>query len=164
MDVLVISVPVFAVLGLGKLLGTKGRITEEHGRFINWLVYTFSLPALIFNEVARQRFDSFFDPAVVVMPLIGLAAVALLTMGIARLRGYRGGFAAAFTYGTYWANATYIGLPLCQNAFGSEGLAKAAIYNGFVVPFFILGSYLLIGLHGADTGNRSRAPASARRC
>jgi len=155
MDVLAICVPVFAILGLGKLLGMKGKIKEEHCGFINWLVYTFSLPALIFNEVARQRFDTFLDPAVVAMPLIGLALVTALTMGVAKLNGYKGGFAASFVYGTFWANATYIGLPLCQNAFGSEGLAKAAIYNGFVVPFFILTSYLLIGLYGAGTGEQT---------
>ncbi|VGO22109.1 AEC family transporter [Pontiella sulfatireligans] len=153
MDVLVICVPVFAVLGLGKLLGLKGRIKEEHCQFINWLVYTFSLPSLIFNEVARQRFDTFFDPAVIVMPLIGLVLVALITMVIAKFNGYKGGFAAAFVFGTFWPNATYIGLPLCQNAFGSEGLAKAAIYNGFVLPFVILFGYLLIGFYGAGDGN-----------
>ncbi len=75
MDVLVICVPVFAVLGLGKLLGIKGKIKEEHCLFINWLVYSFSLPALILNEVARQRFDTFLDPAIVVMPLIGLVII-----------------------------------------------------------------------------------------
>ncbi|MDF7823086.1 AEC family transporter [Pontiellaceae bacterium B12227] len=154
MDVLVICVPVFAVLGLGKLLGLKGKIKEEHCQFINWLVYTFSLPSLIFNEVAKQRFDMFLDPAVVVMPLIGLLIVVLLTMAIAKVNGFKGGFAASFVYGTYWANATYIGLPLCQNAFGSPGLAKAAIYNGFVLPFFILIGYLLIGFYGAGTGDQ----------
>lgn len=155
MDVLVICVPVFAVLGLGKLLGMKGKIKEEHCLFINWLVYTFSLPALIFNEVARQRFDTFLDPAVVVMPIIGLVIIMAVTMTIAKINKFKGGFAAAFVYGTYWANATYIGLPLCQNAFGSEGLAKAAIYNGFVVPFFILFGYLLIGFYGAGTGDQT---------
>ncbi|WP_372797616.1 AEC family transporter [Pontiella sp.] len=152
MDVLVICVPVFAVLGLGKLLGIKGRINEEHCRFINWLVYTFSLPALIINEVSRQRFDSFMDPAVVLMPILGLLIITAVTMLIARINGYKGGFAAAFVFGTFWGNATYVGFPLCQNAFGSEGLAKAAIYNGFVVPFFILTGYALIGFYGAGTG------------
>ena len=151
---MVICVPVFAVLGLGKWLGVKGRIKEEHCLFINWLVYTFSLPSLIFNEVAKQRFDTFLDPAVVVMPLIGLAVVTALTMLIAKLNGYKGGFAAAFVFGTFWANATYIGLPLCQNAYGSAGLAKAAIYNGFVLPFFIMTGYLLIGFYGAGTGDQ----------
>ncbi len=153
MDVLVICVPVFAVLGLGKLLGIKGKIKDEHCTFINWLVYTFSLPSLIFNEVARQRFDTFLDPAIIVMPLIGLVLMVLITMIIAKVNGYKGGFAAAFVFGTFWPNATYIGLPLCQNAFGSDGLAKAAIYNGFVLPFVILFGYLLIGFYGAGTGD-----------
>jgi predicted permease len=153
MDVLVICVPVFAVLGLGKLLGLKGRMREEHCSFINWLVYTFSLPALIFNEVARQRFDSFLDPALILMPLLGLVLLVAITMVIAKFNGYKGGFAAAFAFGTFWPNATYIGLPLCQNAFGSEGLAKAAIYNGFVLPFVIVIAYLLIGFYGAGAGD-----------
>jgi len=152
MDVLVVCVPVFAVMGLGKWLGVKGRLTESHCSFINWLVYTFSLPALLFGEVARQRFNSFLDPALVLAPILALVVVALLSMGVAKLNRYKGGFAAAFVFGTFWANATYIGLPLCQNAFGSTGLAKAAIYNGFVIPFFIVFGFLLIGFYGAGTG------------
>lgn len=153
MDVLVICVPVFAVLGLGKLLSLKGRIGETHCSFINWLVYTFSLPALIISEVSRQRFDTFLNPTLVLMPLLGLLTVALITMVIAKVCGYKGGFAAAFVFGTFWGNATYVGMPLCQSAFGSGGLAKAAIYNGFVVPFFILFGYLLIGFYGAGSGD-----------
>jgi predicted permease len=153
MDVLVICVPVFAVLGLGKILGLKEKLRDEHCTFINWLVYTFSLPSLIFYEVAKQRFNTFFDPAVILMPLIALVLVALLTMGVAKINRYKGGFAAAFVFGTFWANATYIGLPLCLNAFGPAGLAKAAIYNGFVLPFFILIGYMLIGFYGAGGGD-----------
>jgi predicted permease len=153
MDVLVICVPVFAILGLGKWLGVKGKIRDEHCSFINWLVYTFSLPALIFNEVAKQRFETFLDPALILMPLLGLLIMALITMGIAKINGYKGGFAAAFVFGTFWPNATYFGLPLCQNAFGSEGLAKAAIFNGFVVPIVIVFGYLLIGFYGAGSGD-----------
>lgn len=153
MDVLVICVPVFAVLGLGKLLGIKGRLKDEHCTFINWLVYTFSLPSLIFSEVAKQRFDTFLDPALILMPLIGMVLMVLVTVLIAKFNGYKGGFAAAFVFGTFWPNATYIGLPLCRNAFGSEGLAKAAIYNGFVLPFVIVFGYLIIGFYGAGSGD-----------
>ena len=146
--VLAICMPVFAVMGLGKILALTGRLKDEHCRFINWLVYMFSLPALIFSGVARQRFNSFLDPAVILAPLCALVIVLLLTLLIARINRYRGGFAAAFIFSTYWANAAYIGLPLSSNAFGEEGFGKAAIYNGLVVPFFILFSYLLIGLYG----------------
>ena len=153
MDVLVICVPVFAVMGLGKLLERKGHINEGHCSFINWLVYHFSLPALVFNAVARQTFRSFLDPALIVMPLIALMLVAALTMLIARLKGLKGGIAAAFVFGTFWANATYVGFPLCINAFGLPGEAKAAVYNAFVLPFFILIGYLLIGFYGAGSGD-----------
>lgn len=152
MAVLAICVPVFAVMALGKALAVSGKMKDEHCSFINWLVYMFSLPALIFNGVARQRFDTFLDPAVILMPIFAVLIVAAVTMGIAKLNGYKGGFAAAFVFGTFWANASYIGLPLSQNAFGVEGFAKAAIYNGLVIPFFVLFSYLLIGLYGAGSG------------
>ncbi len=151
-DVLVVCLPVFAAIGLGKLLGRNGRITSGHCAFINWLVYTFSLPALIFNAVARQRFSDFLDPVLVLMPLLALVVVALAAMLFAKLRGYRKSLAAAVVFGTFWANATYIGFPLCINAFGAAGEAKAAVYNAFVLPFFIVFGYLVIGLYGAGDG------------
>lgn len=153
LDVLVICVPVFAVMGLGKLLERKGHLNEDHCGFINWLVYHFSLPSLIFNAVARQHFDSFFDPALFTMPLLALLGVAGITMVIAKLAGFKGGLAAAFVFGTFWANATYIGFPLCINAFGPTGEANAAVYNALVVPFFIVIGYLLIGFYGAGSGD-----------
>lgn len=155
MDVLVICVPVFAVMGLGKFLERKGPLTDAHCSFINWLVFHFSLPALIFNEVSRQRLNTFFDPVLILMPLLALVIVGGVTMLGAKVSRFKGGFAAAFVFGTFWANATYMGLPLCFNAFGSDGLAKAAIYNAFVLPFFILFSYALIGLYGAGRGDVS---------
>lgn len=153
LDVLVICVPVFAVMGLGKLLERKGHLNDEHCRFINWLVYHFSLPALIFSAVARQSFASFLDPALIFAPLMALLLVVLITMLIAKLSGLKGGLAAAFVFGTFWANATYVGFPLCINAFGAAGEAKAAVYNAFVLPFFILIGYLLIGFYGAGSGD-----------
>ncbi len=149
MSVLEICVPVFAVMGLGKLLSTKGRLTDEHCSFINGLVYNFSLPALILSGVAGQRMNTFADPAVTLIPLLALVMVALLTMGVVKLNGYKDGFAAAVVFGTFWANVSYVGFPLCRNAFGEAGFAKAAIYNGLLIPVFIILSYLLIGLYGA---------------
>ncbi len=149
--VLLICVPVFAVMGLGKGLAVSGRLKEEHCTFINWLVYTFSLPALILVGVAHQRISMFADPAVTLVPVLALVIVALLTMGVAKLNGYKGGFAAAVVFGTFWGNASYVGFPLCKNAFGDAGFAKAAIYNGLVIPVFIILGYLLIGFYGAGS-------------
>lgn len=153
LDVLIICAPVFAVMGLGNILRRNGHLNDGHCSFINWLVYHFSLPALIFNAVARQQFNSFFDPALILMPLLALAVIVSVTMLIAKVKGFKGGAAAAFVYGTFWANATYVGFPLCINAFGDAGEVKAAVYNAFVLPFFILVGYLLIGFYGAGEGD-----------
>lgn len=160
-DVLGICLPVFAVLGLGKLLGMRGFIQSEHCAFINRLVYAVSLPALIFNAVARQSFRNFMDPVVIVMPLVALVLVALLNMALARLLRLKGSFAAAFVFGTFWANATYIGFPLCINAYGDVGEAKAAVYNAFVIPFFIVFGYLLIAVY-AHPGDKTTGGARIR--
>ena len=151
MTVLEICLPVFSVMGLGKWLNVKGRLKDEHCSFINWLVYNFSLPALILSGVAGQRLNTFADPVVTLIPLLALLIVALLTMGVVKLNGYKGGFAAAVVFGTFWANVSYVGFPLCRNAFGEAGFAKAAIYNGLLIPIFIILSYLLIGFYGAGS-------------
>ena len=153
LDVLIICVPVFAVMGLGKLLERRGHINESHCSFINWLVYHFSLPSLIFYAVVRQDVSTFMDGALTAAPLIAMFAITALTMIIAKAVGFQGGMAAAFVYGTFWANASYIGFPLCINAFGPSGEVKAAVYNGFVLPFFIMTGYLLIGFYGAGSGD-----------
>lgn len=153
MDALVICLPVFAIMGLGKWLERKGRLNEEHCRFINWLVYHFSLPALVFNAIAREPLNALIDPALIVAPLIALAIIATISMLIAKMVRFRGGMAAAFVFGTFWANASYIGFPLCINAFGAEGESAAAVYNAFVMPFFIFLGYVLIGVYGAGDGN-----------
>jgi len=148
LDVLVVCVPVFAVMGMGKVLELRGQLGVERRQFINWVVYTFALPALIFREVSQQRFDSFLDPALTLWPLGAVLILVVTTVLLAKLLRHRGAFAAAFIYCTFWANVTYMGFPLCQNAFGPAGLAKAAIYNAVVMPFFILTGYTLIGLYG----------------
>lgn len=145
---LVVCVPVFAVMGVGKLLERRGFMNTGRRHFINELVYRLALPALIFNEVAQQRFGSFFDPALVGVPLVAIFILIALSAGVARVMNFRGGFAAAFIFGTFWANVTYMGFPLARNAFGAEGLARAAVYNAFVMPFFIALGYALVGVYG----------------
>lgn len=149
LDVLVVCVPVFAVMGLGKVLERRGHMDLSRRAFINWLVYHFALPALIFREVSQQRFGSFLDPSLTLWPFAAIVAVMLLGIAIAHVLHFHAAFAAAFVYCGFWANVTYMGFPLCQNAFGTEGLAKAAVYNALVMPGFVLLAYATIGLYGA---------------
>jgi predicted permease len=149
LDVLVVCLPVFAVMGLGKYLGHRGSFDTDRRTFVNWLVYNFALPALIFKGVASQRFASFGNPTLTLLPLAVTLVVGLIGVGVAKLARFKGGFAAAFIYVTFWANVTYMGFPLCFNAFGQPGLDSAAVYNAFAMPFFFVVAFILIGFFGA---------------
>ena len=158
LDVLVICLPVFAVMGVGKLLDIRGLMNADHRKLINGLIYYLALPALIFNAVARQRFSQFLNPALLLPAALAIIILTVVYSIIVKLNRYKGGFAAAVIFGTFWANVTYMGFPLAKNAFGEEGLALAAVYNAFIMPAFIITGFLLIALHGkaADDSWRSK--------
>lgn len=148
-EVLRICIPVFALIGVGRVLAWIGFMRGEHRAFLNKLVYAICLPTLIFSGVARQHPDQFGNMALLIPSLAGILVGAGVFWGLSRLLGYQGRFAAAFIFGTFWANVTYMGFPLSENAYGAEGLGVAAIYNAFCMPFFVILAFLVIGVHGA---------------
>jgi hypothetical protein len=156
LQVLEICLPVFAMIGIGRLLGWSGILTEGHRGAFNWILYHLALPALVFGEIVHQRFTDFFRAelllALVGLPLAAILLTAAVYVVFARLLGYTGAFAAAFVFGTFWANVTYLGFPLSRSAFGPEGLADAAVYNAFIMPAFIALGFLLIGAFGSSAG------------
>jgi len=151
-DVLVICMPVFAVMGVGKILDIRGWMNADHRKFMNSLIYYIALPALVFNAVAQQRFAQFLNPALLLPAALGVIILTTVYSLIVKLNRYKGGLAAAVIFGTFWANVSYMGFPLAQNAFGDEGLALAAVYNAFVMPFFIIMGFVLIELNGSKPG------------
>lgn len=151
--VLAVCVPVFAVLAVGKVLEVKGKLDESHRGFISWLVYAFALPALIFVEVAGQRITDLWQPAMVIPGFIAIFVCIAIYMLLVKLIGLKGGTAAAFVFGTFWANVSYMGFPLSGNAFPETGMALASVYNAFVMPLFIIGGFLVIGFYGVGDGH-----------
>ncbi len=156
LEVFEICLPVFAMIGIGRLLAWSGILTEDHRSAFNWILYHLALPALVFGEIVHQRFSDFFRAelllALVGLPLAAILLTAALYVILAKLLGYRGAFAAAFVFGTFWANVTYLGFPLSRSAFGQAGLADAAVYNAFIMPAFIALAFLLIGAFGSSAG------------
>ena len=150
-EVLEISLPVFAMIGLGKLLARRGFITEDRKSFINEFVNTYSLPSLIFINVAEQNFEVMWNPALILPSLIGVFILIILFMLLGKFFGYKGGFAAAWVFGTFWANIAYVGFPMSEMAFGNIGINLAAVYNAYFMLVYIPCAFLLIGIYGAGT-------------
>lgn len=149
--VLDICLPVFAFIAFGKLLSWRGLIREREHDFLNWIVYYMALPALIFGAVSRQSPGNFLNLPFWVSSLAPPLVAAALFMGLARLLRLHGATAAAWVFGCFWANVTYMGLPLAERAFGSRGLELAAVYNAVMIPIFVVLGFSLISIY---TGTR----------
>lgn len=147
-DILVVCIPVFAMIALGKGLELRGILGRDRRNFINWLTYNLALPALIFRGVATQRFIELFDMPLLAGPACAIIITCLIFVLLALALKIRGPLAAAFIFGTFWANVSYMGFPVANNAYGSEGMTSAAIYNAFVMPFSVILGFLMIGIYG----------------
>jgi predicted permease len=138
------------MIALGKVLERRGVLNQDHRNFANWLTYNFALPALVFTGVAKQRFFELFEPPLLFGPFCAIVLVMLIFVLLARVLRLKGGLAAAFVFGTFWANVSYMGFPLARNAYGAEGMTNAAIYNAFIMPFSVILGFVMIGMYRAD--------------
>lgn len=150
LTVLEICLPVFALMGLGRLLSRRGLMGRAEREFLNALIYYLALPALIFVNVADLPPSRFANPSLLFSSMGAVLLSALLFMALAAALRLRGTLAAAFVFGTFWANITYMGFPLAKNAFGEEGLALAALLNAFTMPFFVVTAFALLALYVRD--------------
>jgi malate permease and related proteins len=155
MEVIITITPIFFIIFLGWVVRKKGFITPEFLEPANRLVYYISIPALIFNSIAKASFQEQFDSNVLFLTL--LAAIILYAIAdlLARLLKMTPARAGAFVQSSGHGNVGYIGLPIALYYLGDGGLAKAGIICGFLMILQNLMSVIVLQLH--DTSS-SRLP------
>jgi predicted permease len=134
MEILQSVFPVFLVIAIGAAARRFRFIDEPFVQTANALVYYLLLPALLFYEIGTSDFHQAFNGTLVVGGYAATAAVFLLAFPIARFLGLSPGERGAFIQGSFRANLAYVGLPIVLNAVGGDGLRKAGILLGFMVP------------------------------
>lgn len=153
LTVVVICVPVFALVGLGKLLQSRGVLSEHDQGKLSWLVYYLSLPALIFVNVARQPFTELMDLPIIVSTLSVTVLACALFYGVGMLLRLPAASRAMLAWSPFWANVSYLGFPLAERAYGAEGLAAASIVNAFTMPVFVIIGSLLLAFASDEGGS-----------
>jgi predicted permease len=153
-SVITICAPLFALILFGALVRRSGMLTADAQRFITWLVYTFSLPVLVFVGICKQDFRSLLNASVVGSTLAAFVLVLLIAWAAslllpAKLRGSM--MTAAFL-----ANLSYMGFPLANNAYGPAGLTYAGIVNAFSMPVLTVATCLLLAMGRPGNGSISR--------
>jgi len=154
LEILNIVLPVFAVIALGALLRRWQIIDQSFIHQTNRLVFYAALPLLLFYKIGMADFFASFNATLVFVSSVGLLIAFAGAYSWGKLRGYSPATLGAFTQGAFRGNLAYVGLAMVFNAYGEEGLTRAGLLMGFLVPILNL---LAIGALLLPHRNRSSA-------
>ena len=142
-ETLVVTGPIFLIVLLGLTLRRIGFIDDHFNQVASRLVFSICLPVLLFTTISQINLDATINLPVFYFSLCG----AVLTFGLSWLaamfiqpREDRG----VVVQGAFRSNLGVIGLALCANAYGSQGLALASLLMaGLTVSYNILSVLIL---------------------
>lgn len=128
--------PVFLIVALGFFLKKAGLINDNFVRLSSRIVFTVSLPALIFIEISKTDLSAILN-----LDLIGFAyAGTLVTFFVVWLISIPSVKTATdrtvFIQGSFRGNFAVIGLALIANVYGINSLGKASLLLAFTIPIY----------------------------
>lgn len=133
-EILLIVLPVFMVIGLGLVLKVTGLVDPLFLGQLNRLVYFVPLPIMFFYKIAQSDFSASFNPGLLLVIIAAVMGVCVLSYLYTRIRGYDARTRGAFSQASFRGNLVYIGLPIIYSAYGEAGFAVAGILIGFITP------------------------------
>lgn len=152
MEVIVTIIPIFIVTLLGWVVRKRGFITTEFLNPANRLIYYLSIPAMVFNAIAKASFHEQFDGKILLLTLLSATVTYVVAFGIARLTRMSPARTGAFVQSSGHGNLGYFGLPIAFYYLGEQGLVRASIICGFLM---ILQNLLsVIALQLSDTAGK----------
>lgn len=128
--------PIFFIVFLGILLKRFGVIDGHFVSTSSRLVFTLTLPALVFMAISGTNFQAVFNPD----QLIYFVAATLISFTALWLLAARwihdGRDLGVFIQGAFRGNYGIIGLAVSYNLFADAGLAQASILLAMVIPLY----------------------------
>lgn len=119
MDVLIITAPIFLLIGLGYLAVKTGFTPLEAIPGMASFVLYFAVPAVIFSNVAKMDFSSLFDPRFIGVYASATLGSILMGFALARWGMKRKALhSAVLAVGIATPNSLFIGLPILVQVFG----------------------------------------------
>ena len=143
-ETLIIVLPVFLVIGLGTVLRQLKLLDESFIYQTNQLVYMVFLPLLLFYKIGKADFFSFFNARLVIGSSLVILLGFLVSYAYGLVRRYPPPVLGSFSQGSFRGNLAYVGLAICLNAYGEDGLTGAGVLMGFLVP--VLNLFAILAL------------------
>lgn len=147
MQILVSIIPIFLIIGLGSISRKWRLISAEFLKPANRLVYYISIPAFIFNAVAKGSPSHHFDIRTISLTLMCAAGAYLAANLLAKAASLSGSYSGTLIQSSGHGNQGYIGLPVVFYYLGDDSLAVAAIICGFLMILQNVLSVFFLQLH-----------------
>lgn len=131
-----IVTPVFLIVVIGIVLKSFNLMNDNFINLSSKIVFSISLPALLFVELSQTDFDKAFDPAEITFILSATFISFVLCWVAASLFIKEGREKGTFIQGSFRSNYAIFGLAVISNMLGSKGLARGSLILAFIVPLY----------------------------
>ncbi len=146
-ETLVVTGPIFLIVLLGLVLRRVGFIDDHFNQIASKLVFSICLPVLLFTAISQISLDETINLPVfyfsLVFALIGFLVSWLFVLPM-QPRADRG----VMVQGAFRSNLGVIGIALCSNAYGPEGLALASLLMASLTVAYNILSVFILSFYG----------------
>jgi hypothetical protein len=133
---LTLVAPVFLIVALGYFLKRIGVINENFVSVSSKIVFTISLPALIFLEITSIHLEEILNIGQIAFVYAGTLITFGIVWFIAGFFTKDGKDKASFIQGSFRGNFAIVGLAIIVNYYGIDNLGKASLVLAFTIPLY----------------------------
>jgi len=133
---LTLVAPVFLIVALGYFLKRIRVINENFVSVSSKIVFTISLPALIFLEVSSIHLEEILNVNLILFVYAGTLVTFAAVWITAGFFTRAGKDKASFIQGSFRGNFAIVGLAIIVNYYGIDNLGKASLVLAFTIPLY----------------------------
>ena len=153
LEILLQTLPFFALIALGYGSGVTGFFSEEATAYLTKFVFYFALSAMLFRFAANLSIAEILDWTFVTAYLLATLAVYLIVTIVALVRRRNIEEAAVEAQCGAIGNVGFLGIPMLSMLMGEAAIAP--IMLGLSIDLIVFGSLIVILITGARDGRMS---------
>ncbi|MFK4752498.1 AEC family transporter [Oceanobacter antarcticus] len=139
-----IVLPVFLLVVLGVILRQRRLIDDHFVTVSSRLVFTLTLPVLVFLAISKVHFDSGVHLGLVIFVALAILFSCIFSGIWARIAGVDEADISAFVQASFRGNLGIIGISMVVYAFGDQGTQIGALVLAIGVPMYNLLSVMVL--------------------
>lgn len=152
-DILLQTLPFFALIALGFGAGRTGFFTPEATAYLTKFVFYFALSAMLFRFSANLSLGEIFDWPFVLAYLWGTMVIYLIATAVALLRKRGIEEAAVEAQCAVIGNVGFLGIPMLVLLLGEDAIGPVVLV--LAVDLIVFGSLIVILITGSRDGRMS---------